>query len=252
MLVCGSGRYFHSLAILVLSSMLIGCGAEEDGGDVIATSIDGKHTTNDQSTGTSSPTASSVILREDTGTLNPTSPLPSTSESKKHPTVQIKTSLGEITVRLDATAAPQTVENFLKNYVSRKHYDKTIFHYVEEDYMILGGGFTQELQAKETRTEIINEADNGKKNLRGTIGMARDPEYVNSATCQFYINLVDNPSLDHKSRENDEDFGYCVFGEVIQGMDIVEKIAQADVQEKEDFPNLPLKTVLIQSVRLTR
>jgi peptidyl-prolyl cis-trans isomerase A (cyclophilin A) len=165
------------------------------------------------------------------------------------PEVVITTSLGEIKVRLDAEKAPVTVENFLANYVDAGFYDETIFHYVDKESLAAAGGYTEDLEPKEAGAQILNEAANGLKNVRGTIAMARLPEYSKSATSQFFFNLVDNPGLDHKSDETEEDYGYCVFGQVIDGLDVLDKIAEAEVRDAEDFPKVPVQAVRIESIR---
>ncbi|MBM4093829.1 MAG: peptidyl-prolyl cis-trans isomerase, partial [Planctomycetes bacterium] len=125
----------------------------------------------------------------------------------------------------------------------------TVFHYVEAGYLIAAGGFAANLQAKETRTPILCEADNGLKNLKGTIGMAHHPDHVHSATSQFYINLVDNPSLDFQPNDDGNVNGYCVFGEVIEGMDVVEAIAASAVHDVGEFTNTPVAALVIESIR---
>lgn len=167
----------------------------------------------------------------------------------RYPEVVIHTSLGDIRVRLNAEKAPVTVDNFLANYVRRGFYDGTIFHYVDaEGKMLAAGGFTADYQAREPRAPIINEATNGLKNVRGTIAMARDHAFAQSATSQFFINLADNPDLDHRGTETSEDYGYCVFGEVVAGMDVVDAIAQVKVHDQGDFINTPVQPVIIESV----
>lgn len=168
----------------------------------------------------------------------------------KHPVVEMVTSLGTITLRLDAEKAPLTVDNFL-TYVRQGHYDGTIFDQVYSDQGILGGLFTPEYVAKPTRTEIRNEADNGLTNRRGTIAMVRAANLIDSATAHFFINVRDNPSLDHQDRSV-EGFGYCVFGEVIDGLDVVDQIAEVEVKQTEHFDQTPVRTVLIESVRQVR
>lgn len=170
-----------------------------------------------------------------------------------YPRVVVSTNLGELVVELDAEKAPITVQNFL-DYVDSGHYDNTIFHHVVSGQIVLGGGFTPELKRKEERTTIYNEADNGLKNLRGTIAMARLPHLIDSATCQFFINVGDNAAFDHQSREGDpEEYGYCVFGRVIKGMELVDKLANQEVAEKKandtEFPAVPTKTVRITTIR---
>ena len=150
--------------------------------------------------------------------------LPATAALPK-PTVVMKTSLGEITIQLELDKAPRTVGHFL-NYVNSGYYNETIFHQVENGYALVGGGFTADLKEKPTRYTVANEAANGLKNDAGTIAMARrgDP---NSATAQFFINVQDNDFLDH-SAPTPQGWGYCVFGQVVAGMDVVKKIQKGD------------------------
>lgn len=164
------------------------------------------------------------------------------------PEVIIKTSQGEIRVRLNAEKAPVTVDNFLANYVSRDFYTGTIVHYVDANKMWIAGGYNSDFTPKEVRAPILNEASNGLKNKRGTIAMVRDPEYSQSATSQFFFNLVDNPDLDHVGTEEGDNFGYCVFGEVVAGMEVVDAIAKAAVHDHQDFVSTPVQPIVIQSV----
>ena len=152
-------------------------------------------------------------------------------------------------MRLDAEKAPLTVENF-RNYVARGHYDLTIFHQVIKGppQIVLGGGYTADLKEKTPLTPIRNEAHNGLKNHRGTIAMARRANDEDSATCQFFINIADNDALNFKSRTH-EGYGYCVFGEVTEGMDVLDRIAKAPVHDSDKFVNLPVETVVIKSIR---
>ncbi len=154
--------------------------------------------------------------------------------------VLMSTSEGDIVLQLDRANAPVSVDNFL-TYVSSGHYDGTIFHRVIKDFMIQGGGFSADMRRKATLPAIKNEADNGLKNLRGTIAMARTRD-VNSATSQFFINVKDNSFLDHGAR----DFGYAVFGKVVSGMDIVDRIANAPTGARD----VPVSTVTINSVSI--
>ncbi len=165
------------------------------------------------------------------------------------PEVTIVTSLGDIRVRLNAEKASETVDNFLYNYVDRGFYDGTIFHFVQDKFIAIAGGYDAELNAKEARPPIRNEASNGWKNVRGTIAMSRQGEYADSATSQFYLNLADNPSLDQTDSENGETFGYCVFGEIVEGIDVLQKIARVEVHDLGDFKNVPVEPVVIKSVR---
>jgi peptidyl-prolyl cis-trans isomerase A (cyclophilin A) len=160
-----------------------------------------------------------------------------------HPVVTVKTSLGSFDLELDAKRAPGTVENFLQ-YVDAGFYDGTVFHRVIPGFMIQGGGFDAAMKQKPTRAPIKNEAANGVKNETGTAAMARtnDP---NSATAQFFINLVDNEFLNHGSR----DFGYAVFARVSSGMDVVQKIAAAPTGSRGGHQNVPLEAVTIVSIQ---
>lgn len=164
-----------------------------------------------------------------------------------HPRVVIATSKGDITLQLDAEKAPRTVENFL-GYVEAGHYNRTIFHQVETGYVVLAGSYTDDLEERRGRYPIRNEAKNGLKNKRGTIAMARQPDKADSATCQFFINLSDNSELDHRG-ESAEDFGYCVFGKVVEGMDVLDDIAKVEVQESGTFGKIPVETVWLETAK---
>jgi len=156
--------------------------------------------------------------------------------------VLMKTTKGDITLELYPEKAPATVENFL-SYVDDKFYDGTIFHRVIADFMIQGGGYTEDFTKKPSRSPIKNEAANGLKNKRGTIAMARTNE-PHSATNQFFINHVDNSSLDHTAK-TEEGYGYCVFGKVIQGMDVVDAIAAVPT-DQDDAPKETLKIISVR------
>ena len=162
--------------------------------------------------------------------------------------VQITTSLGPITLELADDQAPKSVANFLQ-YARDGFYNGTIFHRVIGDFMIQGGGFTTDLEQKPTRPPVPNEADSGLKNLRGTVAMARtnDP---NSATAQFFINVQDNPPLDHRA-PTPQGWGYAVFGKVISGMDTVDKIRQVPTTTRGPggrFGNVPITPVVIETI----
>lgn len=161
-----------------------------------------------------------------------------------NPMVIMSTSLGDIKMELYQDKAPITVQNFL-SYVNDGFFDGTIFHRVIPNFMVQGGGFTQDMQQKPTKAPIKNEADNGLKNDVGTIAMARTG-VVDSATSQFFINQADNDFLNHGSR----DFGYAVFGKVVEGMDVVNKIAGVKTGRLGPFQDVPLEPVLINSVRV--
>ncbi|HBB40385.1 MAG: peptidyl-prolyl cis-trans isomerase A [Nitrospirae bacterium CG18_big_fil_WC_8_21_14_2_50_70_55] len=163
-----------------------------------------------------------------------------------NPVVEMVTSAGTITLELYPDKAPKTVENFLA-YVDGGFYTDTLFHRVIPGFMAQGGGFTKEMKEKETRPPIPNEADNGLKNERGTIAMARtnDP---NSATAQFFVNLVDNRFLDH-TRKDARGWGYCVFGKATGGMEVVDAIAKLPTGQRAGMGDVPLKEVVILSAR---
>lgn len=160
-----------------------------------------------------------------------------------NPTVTLETTLGNVTIELDEAKAPITVANFLE-YVKSGHYNGTIFHRVIANFMAQGGGFDAAQRQKPTRAAIRNEAGNGLKNLRGTIAMARTSD-VNSATAQFFISLKDNDFLDHSGESADE-FGYCVFGHVTAGMDVVDAMAQVPVARNNLSEAFPSKLIAIR------
>lgn len=162
----------------------------------------------------------------------------------------IRTTMGDIRVRLDGERAPLTVRNFL-DYADAGHYNGTVFHQVVEDYIVLGGGYTADLVEKPTQQPIRNEAHNGLSNRRGTIAMARSYDAIDSSTCQFFINLTDNPMLDHRG-DTAEEYGYCVFGEVTSGLEVVEAISRVATRDVDTFELLPVEPVVIRSVELIR
>lgn len=159
--------------------------------------------------------------------------------------VKLQTSMGNIVIELNEKAAPVTVKNFLE-YAEEGFFDGTIFHRVIPDFMIQGGGFTLNMEQKQTREPIINEANNGLSNKRGTIAMARrnDP---NSATCQFFINHKDNDFLDYVENSS---AGYAVFGKTIEGMDIVDAIASAKTTTRNGMDDVPVEPIVIESARI--
>ena len=157
----------------------------------------------------------------------------------------IDTSLGTLTLALDAEKAPETVANFVQ-YAKDGHYDGTIFHRVIDGFMIQGGGFTRDMNQKPTRAPIRNEAMNGLKNRRGTIAMART-SVIDSATSQFFINLVDNDFLDF-SAPTAQGFGYAVFGEVTDGMGVVDQIAKVKTGFAGPHQNVPEEPIIIKKV----
>ncbi|MFO8024638.1 peptidylprolyl isomerase [Thiohalophilus sp.] len=164
------------------------------------------------------------------------------------PRVEMQTSMGTIVLELTPDKAPRTVDNFLR-YVEDGFYDNTLFHRVIDDFMIQGGGFTPGYERKETRAPVVNEADNGLQNKPGTIAMARtmDPH---SATAQFFINVADNEFLNH-SGKTPREYGYAVFGKVVKGMNVVNKIKSVTTGAGGPFArDVPKTPVIIQNVTL--
>ncbi len=162
--------------------------------------------------------------------------------------VTIATTVGQMTLELDADNAPKTVENFLA-YASSGFYDGTIFHRVINNFMIQGGGFTTDMEQKPTQAPVDNEANNGLKNERGTIAMARTQD-PHSATAQFFINVQDNDFLNHTG-ENMQGWGYTVFGKITQGEDVLDKIRGVQTGSQDGHQDVPTEPIIIESVSIT-
>jgi cyclophilin family peptidyl-prolyl cis-trans isomerase len=190
------------------------------------------------------PTAS---LGSEEAPATPAKPQKERPKFNPFPEVEVKTSAGVFTLKLDAQKAPITVSNFL-HYVNRGHYDGTLFHEVYRDSIALAGGYDAKLVLRPTEMSIRNEAHHGQKNLRGTIAMTRLPDGIDSATNQFFINLVDNPSFDYAGQDPSQ-YGYCVFGEVVSGMETVDAIGKAEVHKTEQFASTPATPIVIESMR---
>lgn len=161
--------------------------------------------------------------------------------------VDLHTNLGTIRIELDAEKAPKTVKNFL-DYVKSGHYDGTIFHRVIDGFMIQGGGFSAGMQEKGTQAKITNEADNGLKNVRYTVAMARTSD-PHSATAQFFINVTDNPFLDHRS-PTAQGWGYCVFGRVIEGFETIDAIKVVATGSQNGHADVPKTDVVIEKASI--
>ena len=161
--------------------------------------------------------------------------------------VLMQTTVGSLTLELDSESAPKTVENFL-TYIEDGFYDGTIFHRVIDNFMIQGGGFTAEMEQKETRAPIENEANNGLKNDRGAIAMARTQD-PHSATAQFFINVQDNDFLNHTG-ENIQGWGYAVFGKLTDGEDVLDKIRCVQTGGRAGHQDVPVEPIIIESVTL--
>lgn len=170
-------------------------------------------------------------------------------EGAGKPVVLMETSMGEIRIQLDPGLAPITVKNFLE-YVESGFYDNTIFHRVVKGFVIQGGAYTADLKRKPAGTPIRNEANNGLKNRRGTIAMARGVA-VDSATAEFFINVVDSPLLNHQD-DSIQGYGYAVFGRVIEGMKVVDRIQRVETGKQKGMRKVPKVPVVIRSVRMIR
>lgn len=182
---------------------------------------------------------------------------PALTESENRPHVVFETSMGRFTVELHRDKVQRTVDNFLR-YVDTHFYDGTLFHEVIANYAVVGGGYTlgpdnQKLIEKQALESIRNESDMGLSNVRGTIAMAREPDRADSARCQFFINLRDNTSLDYTPEESgvavSETAGYCAFGQVIEGIEVLDKIGDKPVEDRNGMPNVPVEAVVIRSIR---
>ena len=169
------------------------------------------------------------------------------AEEAKNPIVVLDTSLGEVQVELYPDKAPITVKNFL-DYVKAKQYDGVIFHRVIPNFMVQGGGFAPDMKERKTGNPIKNEAGNGLKNDRGTLAMART-SVVDSATAQFFINVKDNAFLNHRD-ETSQGFGYAVFGKVVKGMDVVDKIVNVPTGNRGGHQDVPLEPVVIKTATI--
>jgi peptidyl-prolyl cis-trans isomerase B (cyclophilin B) len=161
---------------------------------------------------------------------------------RRHPLVKLETSMGEIVLELNGDKAPKTVANFL-SYLADGHYDGTIFHRVIDGFMIQGGGFTADMKQKSTKDPIENEADNGLKNVSYSVAMARTPD-PHSATGQFFINVKNNDFLNHTSK-TEKGWGYAVFGKVVEGHDVVDKIKAVPTGRKGVFDDVPRTPVTV-------
>lgn len=228
------------MIVLVVAVGLGGCSSGEEATTPPTASINGGATDNPAaSTASHSTNAAGDSSAEAAPDVDP-----------MHPVVLIETSLGSIKVELDREKAPVTVNNFLA-YADSGQYDGTIFHQVIKDFIVLGGGYDEQFTEKPTNVAIRNEANNGLSNVRGSIAMARQPDVIASSTSQFFINVVDNASLDYAS-DDAAGYGYCVFGKVIEGMDVVDKIANTQVTDRDGFESTPAEAVVVTAVSRSR
>jgi cyclophilin family peptidyl-prolyl cis-trans isomerase len=226
---------------LVLSVLLavLGAGCGEEAAKAQAKPKPAAPAGVDEKSGSLEPAAAPVKTEKEVKVAEP-------AKEDATPVVVIDTSYGEIKVELWGEKAPVTVKNFMR-YVDEGFFDGTIFHRVMDGFMIQGGGFTPAMQEKGTHAPIKNEASKELRNKRGTIAMART-NVVDSATAQFFINLVDNAFLDHRD-ETPRGFGYAAFGKVISGMEVVDKIAKVRVGQAGPHGDVPVEPVLIKSVK---
>lgn len=173
---------------------------------------------------------------------------PPTIQIEENPTVILHTNYGEIELELFADKAPKSVENFIA-YAEAGHYNNTLFHRVIPNFMIQGGGFDLDFQQKPTQEPIVNEADNGLSNTRGTLAMARTMS-PHSATSQFFINVQDNTFLDHQGTYSGQAWGYAVFGQVTRGMEVVDAIRQVSTGRRSGHQDVPVDPVIIERVEI--
>jgi len=235
--------------VVGLAVVVLGCGKSGEETSTTASSEGAASATTSNSVATKATAASPHSLTSATTAASETSPVATESE-QGDPIVVLHTSLGNLYVRLFERKAPRSVANFL-DYARTGHYDGSVFHQVEADFVAVGGAFDQKLQKKQVRYSVVNEATNGLKNVRGTLAMARDPGDANSATSMFFVNLADNPKLDHRGMSAEE-FGYCVFGEVIDGLDVLKKLSAVPVKQEGEFANTPVERVVLNTVRRVR
>jgi peptidyl-prolyl cis-trans isomerase A (cyclophilin A)/peptidyl-prolyl cis-trans isomerase B (cyclophilin B) len=224
-------------ALLPAIGLLLGCGSSST-----------KTVNSEAQAATASPASEVAAAVTPTSSTNPQAQ----ATTAPNPVVVLHSSLGDIKLELYADKAPRTVDNFLRGYAERGYYDQTIFHHVEPGQMLIAGGYSGELERKPPRAPIYNESRTTPSNRRGTVAMAREPEAPHSATADFFINLGDNPALDYQPGDEEDQLGYCVFGEVIEGMEVVERIASLDTTVKSDFPKVPTPTPTILSIERLR
>ncbi|MGA1841907.1 MAG: peptidylprolyl isomerase [bacterium] len=234
---------FFILCLSLSLAILIGSGCIKKGNDQ-KTHEEGEITESDEPLEMDSNVKEIEIEEEEAEIEEPES---QNISEVKNPVALIETSMGNIKIELFEERAPISVKNFI-DYANEKFYDGTIFHRVIPNFVIQGGGFTEDMTKKPTHPPINNEAGNQISNTRGTVAMARTP-YIHSATSQFYINLRDNKALDHRD-DTSEGYGYCVFGRVIEGMDVVDSISRVPRDRRGAHSDVPVKPVIIKSVRI--
>lgn len=206
----------------------------------------GKSAENDAATAPASSAPTAAVASADKS--NNTTVAASTQPVEEgDPIVVMHTSLGSIYVRLYQRQAPRTVANFL-DYARTNHYSGTVFHQVEPGYVAICGAFDEQLKAKPVRYPVVNEAQNGLKNIRGSLAMARDPGDANSATSMFFINLADNPKLDHQGA-SPEQYGFCVFGQVIDGLDVLDQLSAAKTGKVDGFTSMPTPRIVLNTIK---
>lgn len=225
-----AARWSVRCAVLMIALWLPSCG----GGDSDSAA-------SESATGEATPAETEAVPME-TETSAPEAPADLATPGA--PVVLMRTSVGDLQIELYPDEAPDTVDNFLR-YVEDGHYDGTIFHRVVRGFVIQGGGFTADMQEKDTRDPISNEAENGLKNLRGTLSMARTPD-PHSATSQFFVNTKDNAMLDHTA-PTPNGWGYAVFGKVIAGMEAVDRIEASPVVSRAGHNDVPATPIVVES-----
>jgi len=250
---CMEARMFRTLQTIALALLLfpaLGCGDNSEA------SPDAKIQVEDygKQPGGSSDRVDPIELTADETRMDS----PAAQFKQPPPEVIVHTSHGDIRIKLFDQEAPQTVSNFLENYVDRDCYRDTLVHYVKKDYMMIAGGYTSAYEEIPVRAPVIYEGGNGLSNRRGTVAMNRLPEFKHSGTTQFFFNLVDNEFLNHVTTEvqdgsgNAETPGYCVFGEIVEGIEVMDTLGATQVVDKDGFPSTPVEPLVITSIERIR
>ncbi len=253
----GTMPVLTSLVSLLLMASFLGCSGADAPENSIPSADKNKATADNSSQSASKtyPDGKNPLSRStlfDPKTNSSALALPaSNSESPEEASstiVVFETDLGDMVVELDAANAPATVANFLETYVDQKRFDGMVIHHAEPDYIVATGGFYAGLHEIQRGGDILNEANNGKKAVRGSLTMARHPDYKDSANSEFWFNVADIPDFDHQQGDTGQKFGYCTFGQVVQGLDVLDRIAQVPTQKRDEFRKLPVQEVVIKSV----
>ncbi|MCA9177534.1 MAG: peptidylprolyl isomerase [Planctomycetales bacterium] len=242
-------RHIYSLARnatplpLLLLAVLVGCGGEVPTAHIEPPGSTSASTEPEPADSDGGPTAEAV---GDSPTATQTA-----AASAEVVRVELVLAQGRVLLELFPQKAPSTVHNFMSNYVDLELYNNSLIHYVDENILI-GGGFGADRQPTSTRWSVRNESNNGLSNVRGTVAMSRDPSFPDSATSQFFVNLTDNPHFDHQDKPDEVVVGgngYCVFGRVVEGMEILDALAKVPTTDVDDFVRFPVEPIVVQTFR---